>query len=331
MVESNRWRGVVMIVGAATCWGAMAAVIKLLFRDRGVDPLLLVVIRAYLATLILFAGLAIIAPTRLRISRGGLRAAALVGIGGLLTNNYLYFQAIHLTSVAMALLLQYQAPVLVAIYGALVSRQRISLRLGLSLLLTVLGCALVVRIYDPAAIRLNLVGVLAGLGTAFSFAFYILTSRAALKTTGSWTLVAYGYLAASLAWLPVVPPWRILEVGFPLETWGGFLAVATVGTVIPFGLFIGGLALPPAGARQHPGDAGTRGGSRRGVPHPGGDPVAPPDPRGAAGPGRGRGGGAILTRSRPSRGAVYLEARRLMPSRGRAVPRGPGGGWWRAC
>jgi drug/metabolite transporter (DMT)-like permease len=249
VVESNRWRGVVMIVGAATCWGAMAAVIKLLFRERGVDPLLLVVIRAYLATLILFAGLAIIAPARLRISRVGLRAAALVGIGGLLTNNYLYFQAIHLTSVAMALLLQYQAPVLVAIYGALVNRQRVSFRLGLSLLLTVLGCALVVRIYDPAAIRLNLVGVLAGLGTAFSFAFYILTSRAALRSTGSWTLVAYGYLAASLAWLPVVPPWRILAADFPLETWGGFLAVATVGTVIPFGLFIGGLAhLPPAPA-----------------------------------------------------------------------------------
>lgn len=249
MVGSNRWRGVAMIVGAAVCWGTMAAVIKLLFRDRGVDPLFLVVIRAYLATVILFAGLAIIAPARLRISGAGLRAAAIVGIGGLLTNNYLYFQAIHLTSVAMALLLQYQAPVLVAIYGALVTRQRVSLRLGLSLFLTVIGCALVVRIYDPAAIRLNLVGVLAGLGTAFSFAFYILTSRAALASMGSWTLVAYGYLAASLAWLPIIPPWRILAAGFPLESWGGFLAVATVGTVIPFGLFISGLAyLPPTSA-----------------------------------------------------------------------------------
>ena len=169
MVESNRWRGVVMIVGAATCWGAMAAVIKLLFRDRGVDPLLLVVIRAYLATLILFAGLAIDrAGPAADHAREGFAPPHMVGIGGLLTNNYLYFEAIHLTSVAMALLLQYQAPVLVAIYGALVSRKRISLRLALSLLLTVLGCALVVRIYDPAAIRLNLVGVLAGLGTAFA-------------------------------------------------------------------------------------------------------------------------------------------------------------------
>jgi drug/metabolite transporter (DMT)-like permease len=249
VIGSDRWRGVVMIVGAAVCWGTMAAVIKLLFREQGVDPLVLVVIRAYLATLILFAGLTVIAPGRLRVSGAGLRAAAVVGIGGLLTNNYLYFQAIHLTSVAMALLLQYQAPVLVALYGVLVKRQRVSLRLGLSLLLTMLGCALVVRIYDPAAIRLNLVGILAGLGTAFSFAFYILASRVALRTTGSWTLVAYGYLAASLAWLPVVPPWQILSAGFSREAWWGFLAVATVGTVIPFGLFISGLAhLPPASA-----------------------------------------------------------------------------------
>lgn len=246
---SDRWRGVVMIIGAAVCWGTMAAVVKLLFREQGIDPLVLVVIRAYLATLILFVGLTIIAPARLLVNGAGLRAAAVVGIGGLLTNNYLYFQAIHLTSVAMALLLQYQAPVLVALYGVVLKRQRISLRLGLSLLLTVIGCALVVRIYDPAAIRLNLVGVLAGLGTAFSFAFYILASRAALRTTGSWTLVAYGYLAASLAWLPVVPPWQILSAGFSWESWWGFLAVATVGTVIPFGLFISGLAhLPPASA-----------------------------------------------------------------------------------
>jgi drug/metabolite transporter (DMT)-like permease len=238
-----------MVVTAAVCWGTMAAVIKLLFRDRGVDPLILVVIRAYLATVVLFIGLAFVAPSRLRIGGPGLRLAAVVGIGGLLTNNFLYFQAIHLTSVAMALLLQYQAPVLVAAYGAVVARQRVSLRLGLSLLLTVLGCALVVRIYDPAAIRLNLVGVLAGLGTAFSFAFYILSSRVALKSMGSWTLVAYGYLAVSLAWMPIVPPWEIFRTGFPLETWGGFLAVATVGTVIPFGLFISGLAyLPPTSA-----------------------------------------------------------------------------------
>jgi drug/metabolite transporter (DMT)-like permease len=238
-----------MVIGATICWGTMAALAKLLFRDQGVDPLVLVVVRAYLATLTLFLALGTIAPSHLRIDARMFRAAVVVGVGGLLTNNFLYFEAIHLTGVATALLLQYQAPVLVALYALLIQGQRPSKRLVLSLVLTLAGCALVVRVYDPASIQLNLVGVLAGLGTAFAFAFYILTSRAALKFMRPWTLVAYGYLAASLVWLPVVPPWRIVSLEFPVQTWGAFLAIATFGTVIPFGLFINGLKhLPPTQA-----------------------------------------------------------------------------------
>ncbi len=249
MVESKRWRGAVMVVGATLCWGIMTTLAKLLFRDQGVDPLFLVVVRAYLATVTLFAVLGATLPGHLQIDARMLRAAVIVGVAGPVTNNFLFFQAIHLTSVATVLLLQYQAPVLVALYALLVQRQRLSRQLVLSLALTVVGCALVVRIYDPAAIRLNLLGVLAGLGTAFAFAFYILTSSAALSFMRPWTLVAYGYLAASLVWLPIVPPWRIAAQGFPLETWGTFLAIATLGTVVPFGLFISGLKhLPPAQA-----------------------------------------------------------------------------------
>lgn len=238
-----------MVIGATLGWGIMAAVAKLLFRDQGVDPLLLVVVRAYLATTTLFVALGVIAPDHLRVDGRMLRAAAVVGIGGLLTNNFLYFEAINLTGVATALLLQYQAPILVALYVLLVERQRLSRRLLLSLVLTVAGCALVVRVYDPAAIRLNLWGVLAGLGTAVAFAFYILTSRSALRFMRPWTLVAYGYLAASLVWCAVVPPWRIVAEAYPAQIWGAFAAIAVFGTVIPFGLFINGLKyLPPAQA-----------------------------------------------------------------------------------
>ena len=249
MTGDPKWRGYGMVVGAAVCWGIMATIAKLLFRDRGVDPLLLVVVRAYLATLTLFGVLAAVAPDQLRIRRRDAWLAAVVGVGGLLTNNFLYFEALHLTSVATALLLQYQAPILVALYTVLVQRQRLSKRLVASLVLAVAGCALVVRAYDPAVLRPNLLGVVAGLGTAVTFTFYILTSRAALKTMKAWTLLAYAYLFASLAWAVVIPPWKILGRGFPPETWLAFAVIATVGTVIPFGLFISGLKyLPPTQA-----------------------------------------------------------------------------------
>jgi drug/metabolite transporter (DMT)-like permease len=238
-----------MVVGAAVCWGVMATMAKMLFRDRGVDPLVLTVVRADLATLTLLGLLALLHPARLRIERKDLLAAAAIGVAGLAANNFLYFEALHLTSVATALLLQYQAPILVALYTVLVQRQPLRGRVILALALAVAGCALVVRAYDLAALRPNLLGVVAGLGTAFTFAYYILASRAALRTTDAWTLLTYAYLSASLFWSAVLPPWKVLGYGFDFGVWSAFLAVATIGTVVPFGLFISGLRfLPPTQA-----------------------------------------------------------------------------------
>jgi drug/metabolite transporter (DMT)-like permease len=249
VVEHGQWRGYAMVVSAAVCWGVMATVVKMLFRDRGVDPFLLVVVRADLATLILFAVLGLLWPARLRIGRRDLWIAAAVGIVGLAINNFFYFQCLHLTSVATALLLQYQAPILVALYTVVVQRQPLRGRIILAMALALLGCALVVRAYDFEVLRPNLLGVAAGLGGAGAFAFYILASRVALRTLDAWTLLTYAYLSAGLAWSVVVPPWRLLTHGFGLGTWGAFLAVATIGTVVPFGLFISGLRfLPPTQA-----------------------------------------------------------------------------------
>jgi drug/metabolite transporter (DMT)-like permease len=161
--------------------------------------------------------------------------------GRFAANNFLYFEALHLTNVATALLLQYQAPVLVALYSVLVQRQPLRGRIILALALALVGCSLVVRAYDPEMLRPNLLGVMAGLGTACTFAFYILASRAALRSLDAWTLLAYGYFSASLFWSAVIPPWKILGHGFSLGVWITFLAIATVGTVLPFGLFIWGL------------------------------------------------------------------------------------------
>jgi len=249
VVEHGQWRGYAMVVSAACCWGVMATVAKMLFRDRGVDPLVLVVVRAYLATLTLFAALALLRPARLRIERRDMWGAAVIGVAGLAANNFLYFEALHLTSVATALLLQYQAPILVALYTVLVQRQPLRGRVILALAVALVGCALVVRAYDFEVLRPNILGVAAGLGTACTFAFYILASRAALRTLDAWTLLTYGYFSASLVWSVVLPPWKVLGYGFGPGIWVAFLAIATIGTVVPFGLFISGLKfIPPTQA-----------------------------------------------------------------------------------
>jgi drug/metabolite transporter (DMT)-like permease len=249
VVEQGQWRGYAMVVSAACCWGVMATVVKMLLRDRGVDPFLLVVIRADLASLTLLAVLGLLWPARLRIGGRDLWIAAAVGIVGLAINNFFYFECLHLTSVATALLLQYQAPILVALYTVLVQRQPLRGRIVLAMALAFLGCALVVRAYDFEVLRPNLLGVAAGLGGAGAFAFYILASGVALRRLDAWTLLTYAYLSAGLVWSLMVPPWRLLTQGFSLGIWAVFLGIATIGTVVPFGLFISGLRfLPPTQA-----------------------------------------------------------------------------------
>jgi drug/metabolite transporter (DMT)-like permease len=223
----------------------MAIVAKLLFRDRGIDPMILVAVRSYLTTATLFLVLAVVRSYELRAGRAGWKDVLLLG-AGLFGNNLLYFQAIALTTVATAQILQYQAPVLVALYTVLVQRQRLSKRITLSLMLAILGCALVIRIDDPEVLRLNVLGVLAGLGTAFAFAFYILAGRAALTRFRPWTLLANSYLVSSLAWLLIIPPWHIAYQGYDGAAWFAFTVIATLGTALPFGLFISGLRLLPA-------------------------------------------------------------------------------------
>lgn len=249
MIERSQWRGYAMVVGAACCWGVTATVVKMLLRDRAVDPFLMAVVRADLATLTLFAVLGLLWPARLRIGRRDLWMAIAVGVVGLASNNFFYFQCLHLTSVATALLLQYQAPILVALYTVLVQRQPLRGRIILAMALALVGCALVVRAYDFEVLRPNILGVAAGLGGAGAFAFYILASRLALRTVDAWSLLAYAYLSAGVAWSLIEPPWRLLTHGFGLGIWAAFLAIATIGTVVPFGLFISGLRfLPPTQA-----------------------------------------------------------------------------------
>lgn len=43
--------------------------------------------------------------------------------------------------------------------------------------------------------------------------------------------------------MPILPPWRLASLLYGAGTWAAFLAIASIGTVIPFGLFISSLRI----------------------------------------------------------------------------------------
>lgn len=239
--------GYALVIGADLCWGIFATVVKLLFNLGAVDPLRLTAIRLLFSFGFLFLVLVPARGRSLAVRGRDLPTLLVIGIIGLGANSFFYYTTISLTSVATAILLAYFAPVLIALYEAAFRRIRVPWNVTAALILALVGCALVVRAYDPAIFRLNLPGFLSGLATACIFAFYSVAGQQVMARYGPWTLLLYGYGFAALGWAVLARPWVLVgQVPSP-AMWGVFVAVSLFGTLLPFALFTWSLRYAPAG------------------------------------------------------------------------------------
>ncbi|MGH7426310.1 MAG: DMT family transporter, partial [Candidatus Methylomirabilales bacterium] len=242
----GRVKGTLMVLGAATAWGLMGTVARYLFTAGEVGPLPLTAIRSSLAVLVLVGGLLVWDQRQLRLPLQDVPLVALVGVAGLAMANVTYYYTISLTSVATAILLQYMAPILVALASVLFLRERLTWMTVLALGLAVGGCFFMVKGHDPTLLRLNLPGLISGLVSACAFAGYTLLTKRAVARIPAWTLLAYAYAFATLFWWMVTPPWRLLAEGYPLRLWAIFFLIGAAGTVLPFALYTFGLTYLPA-------------------------------------------------------------------------------------
>ncbi len=235
-----------MVLGAATAWGLMGTLARYLFTAGDVGPLHLTAIRSTLAVLFCLVGLLVWDQRQLRLPLKQIAQVALVGVAGLAMANFTYYYTINLTNVATAILLQYMAPILVAIAAVFFLGERLTWMTLVALTLAVGGCLFVAKAYDPGLLRLNLPGLISGLLSACAFAGYTLLTKRAVAQIPSWTLLVYAYAFATLFWWMVTPPWLLLSHGYSLRMWGFFFLIASAGTVLPFALFTFGLTYLPA-------------------------------------------------------------------------------------
>ena len=108
-----------MVLGATALWGINGSFAKATLSS-GLSSLRLTEVRSTGAALILVGALAITRPRSLRITRGELPFLLLFGVAGLAFVQLLYFVAIHRLEIGVALLIQYVAPVLIALWARLV-------------------------------------------------------------------------------------------------------------------------------------------------------------------------------------------------------------------
>ena len=240
-----------MVLTAATLWAVNGTVSKSIL-DTGVSSLRLSEVRSAGAFLGLLVALLVVSPRSLRVERRELPLLALFGIAGLAFVQWFYFVAIHRLAIGVALLIQYLAPLLVALWARYVMKRAVKRRIWVALALALVGLSFVLEI--SGGTDLDGIGVGACLLAATSYAFYILLAEREVGRRDPISLTTYGFLFAAVFWSTVQPWWSFptdqvtaaAPAAWDLPVWSLMLWMIVLGTIVPFGLLVASLRFLPA-------------------------------------------------------------------------------------
>ena len=246
-----------MAIAAAGLFAVNGTVSKVILTGGGLTTLRLTELRATGAFLALVAFLLLTKPRRLRVRRDEVPLLLLYGVVGFALVQWLYFVAIERLPIGIGLLLEFTAPVLVALWARLVWHEAVRRRVWVALALALAGLALVAEVWQD--VRLDAVGVAAGLVAAGGLATVLPRRRArdraarprlpplprARRRGGLLgdrpAVVGISRSTPSRSRSPLQAPFE-----WHAPVWALCLWMVGPGTIVPFALSIGALRHLPA-------------------------------------------------------------------------------------
>src|SRR6202050_845242 len=260
-------RGYLLIAFATFLWGVSAVLGRAVFTGRmsllgasphAIDPLILSQTRAGFSLLILLPILlAIRGLQRIKLPIADLVQCFFLGTLGVAVSNYFYYVAIQRTNVATAITVQYTAPVWVLFYVVARGQQKLTAQKVVAVALAVTGIALVIDLLgtslfgnrSESALHLDPYGLFAALLASFSFAFYNVGGHRILVRHDRWRVLVWTLSAASLFWLVVNPPQKIVAAHYAPAQWLFLFVFSMISVLGAFSLYFLGLQhLEPARA-----------------------------------------------------------------------------------
>jgi len=180
---------------------------------------------------------------RIKLPTPDLIQCLVLGILGVAASNYFYYVAIQRTSVAIAIIVQYTAPVWVLLYVVARGQQRLSVQKVAAVGVAVAGIALTIGVVDSkSASSLHLgYGFFAALVASFSFAFYNVGGHRILARFDRWRVLVWTLTSAAVFWLFVNPPWKVLAAHYTPAQWGFLFVFSIISVLGSFSLYFLGL------------------------------------------------------------------------------------------
>ncbi|MFI6158716.1 EamA family transporter [Micromonospora haikouensis] len=244
--------GVAMVLGSGALFAVNGTVSKLVLR-AGLNAQQLTLLRALGAVAILLLLSVALRPgaRRLRVTARQLPLLIGYGLTGFFLVPMLYFVAISRLPVGIGLLFEYSAPLLVALWARFGQRHRVRPRLWVGLALSLVGLGCVAEVWG--GLRLDGLGVLAGVGAAVFLAGYYVLGARGVQGRDTLSLCTWAFGGSAVAGLLT----RAVTAGAggwePLTGRAGGVPVAllcayvvVLGSVVPYLLVAGAMRHLPA-------------------------------------------------------------------------------------
>ncbi|HMQ34734.1 MAG TPA: DMT family transporter [Chloroflexaceae bacterium] len=237
--------GYTLAILAALSWAATSPGLSFLLERYDIPALTLAFWRDAFIAVACLAGIglgALISGRGLpRLSGAELRGFAATGAISVGLYHALFVTSIALNGAAMGIVLIYLFPAFVTVGARLIFKEAIGPTQVVALALAIIGCGLLVRVYDPGVLRVSWVGTLVGIVSAVAHAGYVLFNQRAMTRHSPWLSLALTMSFGSLALLALAAavngPASLAQVGPGLTPWMIVLGLSLGPTLAGYALF----------------------------------------------------------------------------------------------
>ncbi|NTW04702.1 MAG: EamA family transporter [Peptococcaceae bacterium] len=239
MKINSELKGFLYIMLADLLWGLSATVAKYLF-NKNFSVFDLFQIRVTLSFVILVIYLMATKPALLKVEKKDIPYIIILGIFGLTAVQFFYYYTISETNVATAVFLEYLAPTFILVYGLFFQKEQLSAMKLITVAGAALGGLMIVKGTTGSGISITVTGLITGLCSAITFAFYSIYGKYGLSKYSPWTLLVWGMGSGTVFWLIIKYPWVTLS-SRSTSDWLFFIYIAVFATIIPYGFYLIGL------------------------------------------------------------------------------------------
>lgn len=241
-------KGILFVLIAGSMWGCMGLLVRPL-NSIGLQTMDIVALRSFVTTILTFLGMPILCKLNntspkqdIKIKLKDIWVFIGTGIVSVVFFNFCYFNTILYTSLSVAAIMLYTAPIFVMLISIPVFRNKMDKTKIAALVLAFAGCGVVTGAFTGEFV-LDVTGILFGFGAGIGYALYSIFGKlAADRGYSSVTITLYTFAFASIGVLPFIDIRHIIDacVQNHKVIYGLLMIVLT--TFLPYIFYTAGLS-----------------------------------------------------------------------------------------